>query len=117
MQERQLSYQRAADANLSTPAGARYAAALEHRLHGTVQACIAGSADKGGKFQVLILMDKAGKLERVYVDPFTTVSQCLMAKLADYYGPHAKVLLVPPQDAYWIKFDMDPENIAQLKTK
>jgi hypothetical protein len=115
MREGQLSFQRAAEANLSTPAGARYAVALERRLLSTVQPCVAGAADKGGKFQVLILMNKAGKLERVYVAPFTMVSQCLMAKLADYYGPHANILLVPPQDAYWIKFDIDPENIAELR--
>jgi hypothetical protein len=108
MRERQLSFRQAAEVNLNTVAGARFKIALESKLHTSTQACIDSASDKGGEFQMLILLNKNGKVERAYMDPFTMVSQCLMAKLAEYYGPRAPVLLVPPQDAYWMKIDIDP---------
>lgn len=117
LREQQLIRERAAEANLSTPAGARFAVALERKLQAGADACVNTVPDKGSKFQILILLNKSGKLERAYPDPFTMVSQCLMAKLADYYGPRAEVLLVPPQDGYWTRVEFDPASIAKLKTE
>jgi len=113
LRQMQLSRQKAVDDNLKTAAGARFKVTLENRLRSSVQACVDTAADPGGKFQILILLNKGGKLERAYPDPFTMVSQCLMAKLADYYGPRAEVLLVPPQDAYWMEVDVDPAIMAK----
>jgi hypothetical protein len=111
MRQMQLSRHKAVDDNLKTALCVRFKVALESRLHSSVQNCVDTAADPGRKFQILILLNKEGKLERAYPEPFSMVAQCLMAKLADYYGPHAQVLLVPPQDTYWMEV-VDPAIMA-----
>jgi hypothetical protein len=108
----------AAETNLHTPEGQRYAAAFAEKIRTWMQPCteqLAG-ADPG-TFELLVKVGKEGTLDEIAGSGHSELMPCLGRKLNDFRTSKAAVFPVPPQPDHWVRFDLNPEKAVSLAQK
>ncbi len=104
-----------AEVNLRTAEGQQYKTAFDEKLHTWIQPCIEAAAGSMlGNFEVFIRVGKEGTIENIKGLGGSPVIPCLSRKLADFQEDNQAVLPPPPQPAYWVRFDFNPEHPASV---
>ena len=108
-----------AEANLQTPEGQQYKVTLDEKMHVMTQACKEQTPGNGdpGNYELLVKIGTGGTIEDMMGVGSNRVGFCLAEKLAESRQSKLIVFPPPPQPAYWIRFDLDPEGPAAAASK
>jgi hypothetical protein len=108
----------AAETNLHTPEGQRYAAAFAEKIRTWMQPCteqLAG-ADPG-TFELLVKVGKEGTLDEITGSGHSDLMPCLGRKFNDFRTSKEAVFPAPPQPDHWVRFDLNPERSISVAQK
>lgn len=107
-----------AEANLQTPEGQRYKAAFEERIHTWMQPCVDALAGKDSRtFELLVKVGKEGAIDDMTGSGGSPLMPCLANQLNGFRLSKQVVLPPPPQPAYWVQVDPNPEDPASAASK
>ncbi len=110
-----------AEANSSSPDGAKYRKAVEQTFSGLLTTCADTAKDTHDKFDLFLKVGQSGNFEGIYFDPASTPMKLAGCLLTQVMTPRAAnqpaALPVPPKADYWVKVEVDPAAALQASTK
>lgn len=106
--------EKVAEANLSTPEGQRYSAAVEETIRSWIPECVKAfpNAD-ANEFKFMIRISKDGYADQVVTIGDNAVGNCLSRKA----GSRAHSYAPPPRPNFWVQFQFDPATMAASGTR
>jgi len=96
-----------AEANLQTPEGAKYLAAVEQKLAPYMQQCAQENPSDHQKFEIVTSVVENGSTLQ-WITQATPVANCLLQKVGQTSPNQEKPFPRPPRWPYWIKLELDP---------
>jgi hypothetical protein len=100
-----------AEANLRTPEGVKYLAAVEEMLAPYMQQCAQANPGDLQKFEFVTSVLENGRPTLLWIAQETPVANCLLQKFVQITPNHEK-LPPPPRSPYWIKLELDPAKFV-----
>jgi hypothetical protein len=110
MDRDQAAKEDAAEANMQTPAGQRYRAAVDEKMNSLIPPCVKESGSVPGKFEILLKIEKEGLAYAVASVGANPVGFCLIQKANDPRPDHPTPFPPPPHSGYWVRFDLESES-------
>ncbi len=106
--------EKGAEANLSTPEGQRYSAAVDQTIRSWIPECVKAfpNAD-ANEFKFMIRISKAGFVDQLVTVGSSAVGDCLSKKA----GSRAHSYSPPPRPNFWVQFQLDPATMAASGTR
>lgn len=106
--------EKVAEANLSTPEGQRYSAAVEETIRSWIPECVKAfpNAD-ANEFKFMIRISKDGYADQLVTIGDNAVGNCLSRKA----GSRAHSYAPPPRPNFWVQFQLDPATMAASGTR
>ena len=96
-----------AEKNLRAAQGPGYQVAFDKKFDSLMQECMKTAGSDGEPFEMLIRVGEGGTIERLMVNPTTTVSGCLFQNLMKLQMAKATPFPPPPKASYWVRFNLD----------
>ena len=108
----------AAEANLHTPEGQRYATSFADQIHIWMKPCLEDATGSDlGKFELLIKVGTEGTIDDIRGGGDSRLMPCLGRKINDYRLSKQVVFPAPPQPDYWVRLNFDGNSPTSASLK